>query len=550
MRMSKNLFFVKKASMFCLGASLMVLSACGGMQGNGSAADNEADEQQLYIGENIAVAQTQYGKVRGFIQHGIYTYLGIPYGANTGGENRFMPAKEPQPWDDVRPAVFYGNPAPQNDPNYSNNYGTFRDHWNYGTLSEDCLFLNIWTPNTDNAKRPVLVWLHGGGYSAGNGIEQDGYHGENLAKKGDIVFVSINHRLNVFGFSDFSGVDSKYADSGNVGTLDMVAALKWVKNNIANFGGDPDNVTIMGQSGGGAKVSTLVAMPETKGLISKAVALSGNSTNALSQDYSRELGKFIVKYSGKTVPELQQMPWREYLTLANAAAAEFNRTNAAPAMRGGFQPVADGVHIPAEGYYKDLDGPSASVPMIFCTTTSESSPSAFNPAIENIDRAGAIEMLNQRRNDNKGEEIYDAYAKVFPNQKPVEVLGLAFSPRTSVINTANAKAAQQAPVYLAWFGWNPPLFDGRVRAFHCLDISFWFKNTDLMISHTGGGKRPRALADKMSDALLAFMRTGNPNCASLPEWPAYTPETGATMMLNDVCEVLNDPDREARATLN
>ncbi|MBO7552656.1 MAG: carboxylesterase/lipase family protein [Bacteroidaceae bacterium] len=548
MRMSKKSFFVKGASMLCIGVSLLLMSACGGAQNN-NATVNEEDEQQIYIGDNIAVAQTQYGKVRGFIQRGVYTYLGIRYGADTSGENRFMPAKAPEPWDDIKDAVYYGNCAPQNDPNYANNRGVWRDHWNYGNLSEDCLFLNVWTPNTDNAKRPVLVWFHGGGYAAGNGIEQDGYNGENMAKKGDVVFVSVNHRLNAFGFTDFSGVDPKYFESGNVGTTDMVAALKWVHNNIANFGGDPDNVTIMGQSGGGAKVSVLVAMPETQGLIHKAVALSGNGTSAQSQAASRELGKFIVKKSGKTVAQLQQMPWREYLALANACSAEFNRNNAASGVRAGFSPVADGIHVPVEGYYKDPNAPSANIPMIYCTTTAESSPSAFNAQMEDIDRAEVIRLLGQRYQNGKAEQIYDAYAKVFENQKPIDIYALASSSRVGVINSANTKSAQKAPVYLAWFGWNPPLFDGRARAFHCVDICFWFKNTDLMLSHTGGGKRPRDLSDKMSEALIAFMRTGNPNCPSLPEWPAYTPEQGATMIFNDVCEVKNDPDREARALL-
>ena len=532
--------------MLCIGASLMLMSACGGAQSNATTV-NEADEQQIYIGDNIAVAQTQYGKVRGFIQRGVYTYLGIRYGADTSGENRFMPAKAPEPWTDIKDAVYYGNCAPQNDPNFANNRGVWRDHWNYGNLSEDCLFLNVWTPNTDNAKRPVMVWFHGGGFAAGNGIEQDGYNGENLAKKGDVVFVSVNHRLNAFGFSDFSGVDPKYAESGNVGTTDMVAALKWVHNNIANFGGDPDNVTIMGQSGGGAKVSVLVAMPETKGLIHKAVALSGNGTSAQSQELSRELGKLIVKKSGKTVAQLQQMPWREYLALANACSQEFARTH--QGVRAGFSPVADGTHVPVEGYFKDPNAPSADIPMIYCTTTAESSPSAFNAELEEMDRAKAIELIEQRYHNGKAEQIFDAYNKVFDNMKPIDVYALASSSRVGVINSANTKSAQKAPVYLAWFGWNPPLFDGRARAFHCIDICFWFKNTDLMLSHTGGGKRPRDLSDKMSEALLAFMRTGNPNCPSLPEWPAYTPEQGATMIFNDVCEVKNDPDREARALL-
>ncbi|MBR4381702.1 MAG: carboxylesterase/lipase family protein [Bacteroidaceae bacterium] len=537
---------MKKTSFFaiCASALLMGLSACTGNQNN-NAANSEADEQQVFIGEDIAIAQTQYGKVQGFMSRDVYTFLGVRYGANTEGANRFMPPQEPEPWDGVVPALVYGYCAPQNDPNYANNAGVWRDHWNYSNLSEDCLFVNVWTKGLkDGKKRPVMVWFHGGGYAAGNGIEQDGYHGENLARYGDIVFVSVNHRLNAFGFSDFSGVNGKYEDSGNAGTLDMVAALKWVNKNIENFGGDPNNVTIMGQSGGGAKVCTLVAMPETKGLVHKAVALSGNSNNATSQSYSRELGKFIVKYSKKTVEQLQSMPWRDYLKLANEAAQEFNKTQNMTGMRGGFAPVADGKHIPAAGYYDDLNAPSSQVPMIYCSTMAEFSPAQSNPSLENLDAKGLGEYLDQRY-PGKGAAVAAAYQKAFPQANAGDIIGMATSPRTGIINNVSLKAKQGAPVYLAWFGFNPPIFNGRARAFHCIDICFWYRNTDRMVTHSGGGKRPRELSNKMSDALLAFMRTGNPNCGALPEWPAFNDTDRPTMILNDVCEVRNNVDTEA-----
>lgn len=533
----------------CASALLMGLAACTGTQNN--AANSEADEQQVFIGDDIAIAQTQYGKVQGFMSRDVYTFLGVRYGANTEGANRFMPPQEPEAWEGVMPAMVYGYCAPQNDPNYANNAGVWRDHWNYSNLSEDCLFVNVWTKGlADGKKRPVMVWFHGGGYAAGNGIEQDGYHGENLARYGDIVFVSVNHRLNAFGFSDFSGVDAKYEDSGNAGTLDMVAALKWVNKNIENFGGDPNNVTIMGQSGGGAKVCTLVAMPETKGLVHKGVALSGNSNNALSQDYSRELGKFIVKYSKKTVEQLQQMPWREYLAMANAAVQEFNKTQSQGGgmMRGGFQPVADGKHIPSAGYFDDQNAPSAQVPMIYCSTMAEFSPAQYDPSLEQLDNEGLAKYLDQRY-PGKGADVVAAYQKAFPEANAGDIIGMATSPRTGIINNVTLKAKQGAPVYLAWFGFNPPIFNGCARAFHCIDICFWYRNTDRMVTHSGGGKRPRDLSDKMSEALLSFMRTGNPNCGALPEWPAFNETDKPTMILNDVCEVRNDPDGEALAAM-
>lgn len=415
--------------------------------------------------------------------------------------------------------------------------------------------LNVWTPGlTDGKKRPVLVWLHGGGFTNGNAIEQDGYKGENISRYGDIVFVSMNHRLGPIGFSDFSGVDNKkFAESGNVGILDLVAGLKWVHENIEQFGGDPNNVTIMGQSGGGAKVCTLVAMAETKAIVHKAVALSGNTTGAIDKNYSSSLGKFILKEAGLKPSEmnkLQEMPWLDYIALANRAAAKYNEQNGGNGMmRGAFGPVGDGFHVPMDIFYSDAQAPSSKVPMLFCTTTCEFSISRDNAELEKIDRKQLVEWMNKLKGGN-GEGIVAAYEKAFPDKKPIERLGLIMSARDKVIATANAKATQADPVYLAWFGWNPPLFDGRMRAFHCLDICFWLKNTDLMLTHTGGGKRPRDLSIKMTDALLSFMRTGNPSCASLPEWPEYTAEKGATMMLNAECKVVYDPDREARKSLS
>lgn len=535
---------MKKLSFLVLCASALIgFTACTGNQKN--AATSVEDEQQVFIGDDIAIAQTQYGKVQGYMSRDVYTFLGVRYGASTEGANRFMPPQEPEPWEGVMPALVYGYCAPQNDPNYANNAGVWRDHWNYSNLSEDCLFLNVWTKGlADGKKRPVMVWFHGGGYAAGNGIEQDGYHGENLARYGDIVFVSVNHRLNAFGFTDFSGVDAKYEDSGNAGTLDMVAALKWVNKNIANFGGDPNNVTIMGQSGGGAKVCTLVAMPETKGLVHKGVALSGNANNALAQSYSRELGKYIVKTSKKTVEQLQQMPWRDYLALANAAAQEFNKTQNMQGMRGGFAPVADGKHIPAEGYFDDPNAPSAQVPMIYCSTMAEFSPAMYDKSLEELDNEGLAKYLEQRY-PGKAAAVVAAYQKAFPEANAGDIIGMATSPRTGIIKNIGIKAKQGAPVYLAWFGFNPPTFNGRARAFHCIDICFWFRNTDRMVTHSGGGKRPRELSNKMSEALLAFMRTGNPNCDAMPEWPAYNETDKPTMILNDVCEVKNNVDTEA-----
>ena len=486
---------MSKISRWMLPAVLAAgICACGSPSGE-DAGGIDPDAQQLFIGEDIAVAPTQYGRVRGYILRNVYTFLGIQYGAPASGENRFRAPQPPEPWDDVRPAVYYGNSAPQKTAGkYGNTFGTFADHWNYDDVSEDCLRLNVWTPGLDNAKRPVLVWIHGGGFTSGNGIEQDGYNGENLSRDGNVVFVSLNHRLGPIGFTDFSAVDPSFADSGNAGILDIVAALKWVRDNIGNFGGDPSNVTIMGQSGGGAKVCTLVAMAETQGLFKQAVALSGNITSAIDSNFSAELGKLIARKAGG-MAKLQAMPWMDYIDLANACAQEYMKDHNNGMMRGAFGPVGDGFHIPMGTFYQDTNSPSNKVPMLFCATSGELSGSErMRPAVE-------------------------------------------------------AKSGQEAPVWLACFGFNPPLFDGKKGAFHCLDICFWFRNTDLMLTHTGGGARPRALADKMSAALLAFMRTGNPNVDCLPQWPVYKSGEGATMYLDDQCKVVNAPDAETLKTL-
>lgn len=513
----------------------------------GTTSNTDEDAPLIQIGENIAIADTTKGKVKGYIMRGIYTFLGIPYAADTSGKNRFMPPVPHAPWQDIRPAVFYGNSAPQDV--YSRaatSYGAFVDHWNYDEISEDCLCINTWTPAVaDGRKRPVIVWLHGGGFTRGNGIEQDGYNGENIARYGDVVFCSVNHRLGSLGFTDLSGAGAAFRDSGNVGMLDIVAALRWVQENIASFGGDPGNVTIIGQSGGGAKVCNLAAMPEAKGLIHKGVSLSGSATSGIPTSYSRKLGEYILKEAG--IEKLQQMPWPEYLALADRAAQQLQKEMPAGFRRGSFGPVADGIHLPVNGFFRNNEG-QPDIPMLFCSTFHEQSPSRTNAALESI----SIEEVTEKIKGNYGTRaaaIVNGYTKAFPAAKPIEILALINSNRSAVVEAATAKSAQQSPVYMAWFGWCSPLFDNRMRAFHCLDISFWFCNTDLMLTHTGGGSRPRKLSFKMADALLQFVRTGNPNCDALPAWPEFSVEKGETMILNDVCEVKNDPDREARKLL-
>jgi para-nitrobenzyl esterase len=519
------------------------------------------DGQILFVGDNIAVAETQYGKVRGYVLRGIQYFLGMPYGADTSGTNRFLPPQKPKAWTDVYPALWWGDSAPQNmEKRYANKFASFRDHWNYGDVSEDCLRINVLTPATnDGRKRPVLFWIHGGGFVSGNAIEQDGYNGENFARFGDVVFCSINHRLGPLGFCNLAGVGGeKFAASGNVGMLDIVAALEWVRDNVANFGGDPGNVTIMGQSGGGAKVCILTAMPCAKGLFHKAVVLSGASRKAGDKAVSENLGSAVVKEAGLTpndLTKLQDMPWKEFYAIAMRAQQNMARQGGpASGMTRGFSPVVDGKFLPQHPYDPVAAPTAAEVPMIISSVENEQSPSWADSSLESITMEQVVEKLKQRAGfgggfGDRAKEVVASYARAFPGRKPVEIWSLASSNRQGVVALADVKSKQPAPVYVDWFTWQPPLFDNRMRAFHCLDICFWFYNTDVMLTHTGGGPRPRALSTKMAGALLQFMNTGDPNGGGLPRWPKYSAARGETMILDDVCVAKNDPDREARKAL-
>jgi para-nitrobenzyl esterase len=340
--------------------------------------------------------------------------------------------------------------------------------------------------------------------------------------------------------------------------LDIVAALEWVRDNITNFGGDPGNVTIMGQSGGGSKVCILTAMPSAKGLFHKAVVLSGALRKAAEEEYSEKLGSAVVKEAGPgadDLTKLQTMPWKDFYAIAMRAQQAMAREGGprSPLSRG-FIPVVDGTILPQHPYDPIAAPTAAAVPMIVSSVQNEQSYSWSDPSLESITLEQVVERVTLRAGfgagfGDKAKEVVDSYVKAFPGRKPVVIWSLVSSNRQSVVALADAKSEQPAPVYVDWFTWQPPLFNNRIRAFHCVDICFWFYNTDVMLTHTGGGARPRALSAKMAGALLQFMKTGNPNGAGLPHWPKYTAAQGETMMFDDVCEAKNDPDREARKAL-
>jgi len=523
-------------------ASALALVACGP-----APAWTDLDKVQVQIGDDIAVVPTQYGQVQGFIMRDIYTFLGIPYGHETSGEYRFMPPAAPEAWEGVKPCVFNPPSCPQNIYGRpSESFSAFVDHWNYDEMSEDCLRLNLWTPAIGSGKRPVLVWLHGGGYSNGNLIEQDGYHGENFSRYGDVVFCSVNHRLNSLGYSDLAAAGGeKYQHSGNVGMLDIVAALQWIHDNIEAFGGDPDNVTIMGQSGGGSKVCVLCNMPAAKGLFAKAVALSGSSVRGVEKADAEALGLAILKEAGLAASEidkLQLMPVEEYRAIAARAAAK-----TAMGYRS-FSPVGDGLDLVEGDFFAADNDMISDVPMLISTTFHEWNPDRDNAEMEEMTLDDVVAALSASYGE-RAEAIASAYAENFPECRPIEIYSMILSNRKRAITCADAKMGQTSPVYVAWFGKQNNLFNGRHRAFHCSDISYWFLNTDLMLTHTGGGKEARKLSYKMADALLSFMKTGAPKAKGLPKWLPYSIENGETMVLNDKSEMKNDPDRLGRSAL-
>ncbi|MBN1570772.1 MAG: carboxylesterase/lipase family protein [Acidobacteria bacterium] len=510
----------------------------------------DSNSQEISAGSQTAIVSTSNGPVRGRIeQGGLLVFRGVRYGAPPVGELRFKPPRRPEPWTSAADANKYGARAIQAE-------GGFGIDADAPKMSEDCLFLNVRTPGLDRKKRPVMVWLHGGGFSSGSGGDSIS-EGSNLARQGDIVLVSVNHRLNVFGFLQLSnewGPD--YASSGQAGMLDIVMSLEWVRDNIARFGGDPDNVTIFGESGGGRKVAMLMAMPPAKGLFHKAIIQSGSGLDAPSKEDAVALGRELLKGLGIAEGDVTALSRAEAKAIFDAQP-KMAPAATTPGQLGlpmsGFAPCVDGIALPRKPFIPDAPEISAKVPLLIGSNKDEMTIfKAQDPKFgTQTDEEFAAYVRKQM--PDKAEALIAALRAAFPGYSAGHLMIAAETMKGYWIATvlqAERKAAQgAAPVYTYLLEWETPVNGGKLRSHHALDLPLVFNNIENGRSMVGPGPEPQRVADLMSAAWIAFARTGNPNTNALPHWPAYDVNHRATMIFNVNSRVQNDPYSEIRRIL-
>jgi len=539
------------------GAAVLAGAACG--SGARSTRRSLQAQGASCSTPRAAVAKTQYGKVRGYVEEGVLTFKGVPYGANTGGENRWLPAKAPTPWEGEYPALTYGPNCPQNLHNWSSEQ-TFLQQWTDGWQSEDMLKVNIWTPGL-TGKRPVMFYIHGGGFSFGSAYELASQDGAQLARHYDVVSVTVNHRLNVLGFLDVSPIGGPaYADSANVGMTDLVAALRWVRDNIANFGGDPDCVMIYGQSGGGSKGTTLLGMESAAGLFHRASAQSGGGGDAPSAEQSREYARRVFAELGvRDIASLQKMEWSRLNAVGSAVAARMNPPMgiygpiAPPGIekpRVGWGPTLDGRVITIKSFHDEAPEISKHIPMLIGSVSEEGNSMLSRPTEEEW-RAALVKSYGEA----KADALIAAMKKAHP-EKSIRTLsymcngsGLnTFNIANNAIRMATMKHRQKgAPVYLWYFCWQSPMLEDA-GAWHTAELAFCFDNTKRCEQGTGNGPEARALAKTMATAWTNFARTGNPSQPGLT-WEAFDPARCRTMVFDNHCRMVDDPEGPVRKIL-
>ena len=499
----------------------------------------------ILAGKDIAVVSTKYGKVRGYVDDGIYAFKGIPYAK----AERFMPPQAPDKWDDVKQTTIFGPQALQGS---SLNWGGQSDY-NFGFQfpkepqdEKNSFVLNVWSQGiNDEKKRAVWVWIHGGGYANGSANQLLFFDGRALAQKGDIVVVTVNHRLNVLGYADLRGLGGKYSESVNLGQQDLVAALQWVRDNIENFGGDPNSVTIDGQSGGGGKVSALMAMPSAAGLFQRAIVQSGSIFNPGKGEDSKAYGMAFAAALGATPQnpdKLNQVTYQELVSAGQTASGILRA--AGSSVRGGFSPTADGKYI----VQTSIDTPadfSKNVTMLIGTNLNEFT---YNNRViitpQTIEQVKAT--LTRRYGAEKVDQYIALYKEAYPNDdQPQHILTFDSQFRGGAIKQAAGKSKQGgAPAYVYHFQWQSPVNDGSLGASHGMELPFMFNNIGMARTLTGGGKDAYELADKISSAWINFVKTGNPNAKGLPKWEPYDSEKGATMIFDNSCKIVYNHDKK------
>lgn len=477
------------------------------------------------------VARVRGGRVRGQREHGVYVFRGLRYGADTGGY-RFQPPRPEAPWRGIADALEYGAAAPQGG--------------GEGPGSEDCLFLNVWTPAlNDGARRPVLVYIHGGGFNNGSGSDAL-YDGSALCQRGDVVVVTLNHRLNTFGYLYLGALgDSRYATSGNVGQLDLVQALQWVRAHAAVFGGDADNITVFGQSGGGAKIATLMAMPAARGLFQRAWTMSGQQVTAAGPRAAAQRAALAMQtVRAADITALLRLPTGDLLAATRARDPSRVEDTALY-----FGPVLDEVVLPVHPFWPQAPAQSASIPMVIGNTRDETRAFLGNdPANFTLDwNTLPAQLEKQQFVDLLPSVVIEAYRRMYPHYTASEVFFAATTAGRSwrgAVEELEARARQPATAAPTWayqLDWPSPVEEGRLRAFHTLDIPLVFDNAGLPGARTGGGTDARALAARMSDALIAFARYGDPNHTGLPTWAPYTLPQRRTMLFDVHSRAADDP---------
>lgn len=497
------------------------------------------------------VVETPAGKVRGYRSGAVRIFKGIPFGASTAGANRFRPARPAEPWTGIRLALTPGPICPQPRGAGGPSPIAFVLGRNHSVPDEDCLSLNIWTPGIDDRRRPVMVWLHGGEFTTGSSLELAACDGEGLAARGDVVVVSLNHRLNLLGFLDLAsvGAPAEFDAAANLGMLDIVLGLQWVRDAIARFGGDPGNVTVFGQSGGGLKVTTLCAMPSAAGLFHKAIVQSGSESHVFGREMTEPLARALLAefdIAPANAARLQQVPIEQLTAAGHKVKSAWGAKYGGDIWKlVGWAPVIDGTVIPASPYQSASRRLSAPVPLLVGSTRHEFVLSAFSAEAEGMTLAQVRAQLSINFKDP--DALIDAFAGAYPEERPVGLLAMisaASFNRANAVNQAKDKAALGgAPAFLYRFDWITPMLDGMPRAYHCAELPFVFHSIDKVPEAAGTGPRARAMAARVSDAWIAFARTGHPGHPGLPAWPAATLDRAPTMVFDDRCAVEDEADR-------